>query len=145
MTNPLLRTLISEMVETYLEESYEDNVIESIFEEVSDETWEAIEEAILSELSPATLDSYKNKAFKQLKRSADQSRSALKQSTRDKHTKIADKRNKGVGSVLKRGMVNQMNKGTEVDVPRGFRSGDYKGRSMTGKTPEQMKADRDNK
>lgn len=58
MTNPLLRTLISEMVETYLEESYNDDLIESIFNEVSDETWEAIEEAIMNELSEETYDLY---------------------------------------------------------------------------------------
>ena len=39
MSHPLLRTLISEMVETYLEESYNDDLIESIFNEVSEETW----------------------------------------------------------------------------------------------------------
>jgi hypothetical protein len=49
MSHPLLRTLISEMVETYLEESYEDDLVESIFEEVSNETWEAIEEARILE------------------------------------------------------------------------------------------------
>jgi hypothetical protein len=58
MSHPLLRTLISEMVESYLEESYGNHIIESIFEEVSEETWEAIEEAILSELSPETYDLY---------------------------------------------------------------------------------------
>lgn len=58
MAHPLLRTLISEMIENYLEESYEDNLVESIFEEVSEETWEAIEEAILNELSPKTYDLY---------------------------------------------------------------------------------------
>jgi hypothetical protein len=62
MSHPLLKSLISEMVESYLEESYEDDLIESIFEEVSDETWEAIEEAILNELSPKTLASYTKKA-----------------------------------------------------------------------------------
>ena len=69
MSHPLLKSLISEMVESYLEESYEDDLIESIFEEVSDETWEAIEEAILNELSPQTLSSYKKKANTALKRS----------------------------------------------------------------------------
>lgn len=58
MTNTLLRNLISEMVESYLEESIQDDLVESIFEEVSPETWIAIEEAILNELSPATLKSY---------------------------------------------------------------------------------------
>jgi hypothetical protein len=64
MSHPLLRTLIAEMVESYLEESYEDDLVESIFEEVSDETWEAIEEAILNELSPELAKRYHSKAFK---------------------------------------------------------------------------------
>lgn len=63
MSHPLLKTLISEMVESYLEESYNDDLVESIFEEVSEETWEAIEEAILNELSPATLKSYRDAAL----------------------------------------------------------------------------------
>lgn len=50
------------MIGDYLEESYEDDLVESIFEEVSEETWEAIEEAILNELSPKTLASYVKKA-----------------------------------------------------------------------------------
>jgi hypothetical protein len=50
------------MVESYLEESYEDDLVESIFEEVSEETWEAIQEAILNELSPDTLKRYINKS-----------------------------------------------------------------------------------
>jgi hypothetical protein len=63
MTNQIIRELISEMIESYLEESYDgEDLLESIFEEVSDETWEAIEEAILNELSPKTLQSYLKKA-----------------------------------------------------------------------------------
>jgi hypothetical protein len=62
MSNNILKSLIGELVESYLEESYEDDLVESIFEEVSEETWEAIEEAILNELSPKTLASYVNKA-----------------------------------------------------------------------------------
>ena len=65
MSHPLLKALISEMVGDYLNESYEDDLVESIFEEVSDETWEAIEEAILNELSPKTLTSYRKKAKNQ--------------------------------------------------------------------------------
>jgi hypothetical protein len=45
-----------------LEESYEDDLVESIFEEVSEETWEAIEEAILNELSPGVLKRYLDKS-----------------------------------------------------------------------------------
>ncbi len=79
MSHPLFRTLISEMVGDYLNESYEDDLMESIFEEVSDETWEAIEEAILNELSPKTLSSYVKKA----NRSANKSFSnAIKQQSR---------------------------------------------------------------
>lgn len=63
MTNPIIRELISEMIQNYLEESHEgENLLESIYEEVSDETWKAIEEAILNELSPKTLQSYLKKA-----------------------------------------------------------------------------------
>jgi len=62
VSHPLLRTLIEEMIGNYLEESYEDDLVESIFNEVSEETWEAIEEAILNELSPTLLARYRNKA-----------------------------------------------------------------------------------
>jgi hypothetical protein len=62
MSHPLLKSLIESMIGNYLEESYGDDLVESIFEEVSDETWEAIEEAILNELSPDTLKSYWEKA-----------------------------------------------------------------------------------
>jgi hypothetical protein len=68
MSNNILRSLISEMVGDYLNESHEDDLIESIFEEVSEETWEAIEEAILNELSPNTLQSYVKKAAADEKR-----------------------------------------------------------------------------
>jgi hypothetical protein len=62
MPNNILRSLISEMIGDYLNESHEDDLIESIFEEVSEETWEAIEEAILNELSPELMARYRNKA-----------------------------------------------------------------------------------
>ena len=58
----ILKQLIENMIGEYLSESYEDDLVESIFEEVSSDTWEAIEEAILSELSPALLKRYKDKA-----------------------------------------------------------------------------------
>lgn len=57
-----MKKLVENMISDYLEESYEDDIVESIFEEVSDETWEDIEEAILSELSPGTLKKYIGKA-----------------------------------------------------------------------------------
>jgi len=62
MSNEILRSLIESTISGYLNESHEDDLIESIFEEVSEETWEAIEEAILSELSPGTYKNYMNKA-----------------------------------------------------------------------------------
>jgi len=59
----IMKQLIESMITGYLEESYEDdNIVESIFEEVSEETWEAIEEAILNELSPKTLARYAHDA-----------------------------------------------------------------------------------
>jgi hypothetical protein len=89
MSNSLLRTLISEMVETYLEESYEDDLVESIFEEVSNETWEAIEEAILNELSPKTLASYTKKATKSL----DKAKSTIKKDNDEMERHNTDLRN----------------------------------------------------
>jgi hypothetical protein len=73
----IMKQLIENMIGDYLNESYEDDLVESIFEEVSDETWEAIQEAILNELSPDTLKRYINKSTrdqdkrKQLARAAD--------------------------------------------------------------------------
>jgi hypothetical protein len=52
------------MVGDYLNESHEDDLVRSIFEEVSEETWDAIQEAILSELSPAVLNRYVNKSIR---------------------------------------------------------------------------------
>jgi hypothetical protein len=60
MTIP--KQLIENMIGDYLNESYEGDLVESVFEEVSEETWEAIEEAILNELSPKTLASYVKKS-----------------------------------------------------------------------------------
>lgn len=71
MSNPLLRTIIFEMVGDYLNESHEDYLVKSIFEEVSSETWEAIQEAILNELSPKTLEKYRKKAGKQAEKAWD--------------------------------------------------------------------------
>lgn len=61
----MLKDIIESMIIGYLNESEEDGLMESIFQEVSEETWEAIEEAILLELSPETLASYKKKAWNQ--------------------------------------------------------------------------------
>jgi len=69
MSNRVLRSIISEMVGDYLNESHEDDLVKSIFEEVSSETWDAIQEAILSELSPAVLNRYVNKSIKNQEKS----------------------------------------------------------------------------
>ena len=61
----MLKSIIESMIVGYLSESVEDDLLETVFQEVSEETWEAIEEAILLELSPETLKSYKKKAFSQ--------------------------------------------------------------------------------
>lgn len=61
----MLKDIIESMIIGYLSESTEDNLLEDIFSEVSEETWEAIEEAILLELSPETLAYYKKKAWNQ--------------------------------------------------------------------------------
>lgn len=61
----MLKNIVESMILGYLNESIEDDLLESIFQEVSEETWEAIEEAILLELSPETLASYKKKAWNQ--------------------------------------------------------------------------------
>ena len=59
MSNTVLKSLIAERISVYLQESAESySIIDSIFEEVSDETWEAIEEAIINELSEETLELY---------------------------------------------------------------------------------------
>lgn len=58
-----MKQLIEEMIGTYLGEDYDD-LSESILDELSEETIEAIEEAILMELSPALLDRYRDKAEK---------------------------------------------------------------------------------
>lgn len=95
MSHPLLRTLISEMVESYLEESYGDDLIESIFDEVSEETWEAIEEAILNELSPGLLDRYRKAAWKDAGKHYRKVDTAKTDSATDRHYKQGDKRMKG--------------------------------------------------
>jgi hypothetical protein len=64
----ILKQLIESMIGDYLNESYEDDLVESIFEEVSEETWDAIQEAILNELSPELLQRYKSIAKRDLGR-----------------------------------------------------------------------------
>lgn len=56
----MLKQLIENMIYDYLE----DDLVESVFEEVSPQTWEAIEEAILNELSPELLKRYINKSIR---------------------------------------------------------------------------------
>jgi hypothetical protein len=55
MSNDMVKSLISEMIEAKLDETSSNDLLASIFEEVSEETWQSIEEAILAELSPSTM------------------------------------------------------------------------------------------
>jgi hypothetical protein len=109
MSHPLLKALISEMVGDYLNESYEDDLVESIFEEVSDETWEAIEEAILNELSPKTLASYVKKASQSAARNAETSGKHWEKSTNASDIDAADRY--FVSSVAKGAKSNKRLKG----------------------------------
>ncbi len=110
MSHTLLKSLISEMVESYLEESYEDDIIESIFEEVSDETWEAIEEAILNELSPKTLQSYMKKSDKSLNKLASQ-RDRVEKDMK-KHQNALGKRSAAEKAAFRSTTQSQHNKAT---------------------------------
>ncbi len=85
----ILRTLISEMVESYLEESQKDDIVESIFEQVSDETWEAIEEAILAELDMNTAAKFIKK--KALSGASSMAKNALHKSVFSDAQNVADK------------------------------------------------------
>jgi hypothetical protein len=64
----ILKQLIENMIGNYLNESNDYDLAEEIFEEVSPETWEAIQEAILNELSPELLQRYKSVAKRDVKR-----------------------------------------------------------------------------
>ena len=89
----------------------------------------------LDELSPATLKSYKKKATKQYKQSANKRMpgggdygSATKKA-QDKHQKRFDKRHKGIGSEIKRTSDSDIH----LKDPKGLVRKDPKSNSMTGK------------
>ena len=97
----------------------------------------------LDELSPETLKSYKKKAMKQYKQSADKKQvggvsGTAKQSTADKHQKRFDKRHKGIGSEIKRTTDSDIH----LKDPKGLVRKDPKSNSMTGKpAPYKNKAE----
>ena len=89
----------------------------------------------LDELSPATLKSYKKKATKQYKQSANKRMpgggdygSATK-AAQDKHQKRFDKRHKGIGSEIKRTTDSDIH----LKDPKGLVRKNPKANSMTGK------------
>jgi hypothetical protein len=100
MSNPVLKSLIESMIVNHLEESYEDDLVESIFDEISEETWEAIEEAILNELSPQTLSSYKKKAWKSAGQSYRKVDTAKSKEAEDRAYAQGDKRMAGYARAL---------------------------------------------
>jgi hypothetical protein len=110
MSNPLLRSLVESMIGNYLEESYEDDLMESIFEEVSAETWEAIEEAILNELSPKTLTSYMKKSDKSLDKLSSQRGRIVKEIK--KHYDAINKRSAAEKAAYRATTQSQHNKAT---------------------------------
>ena len=89
----------------------------------------------IDELSPATLKSYKKKAVKQYKQSANKRNpgggdygSATK-AAQDKHQKRFDKRHKGIGSEIKRTTDSDIH----LKDPKGLVRRDPKANSLTGK------------
>jgi len=98
----------------------------------------------LDELSPATLKSYKKKAVKQYKQSANKRMpgggdygSATK-AAQDKHQKRFDKRHKGIGSEIKRTTDSDIH----LKDPKGLVRKDPKANSLTGKpAPYKNKAE----
>ena len=105
-------------------------------------SYEEVEQ--LDELSPETLKSYKKKAMKQYKQSANKRQpgggdfgSATK-SAQDKHQKRFDKRHKGIGSEIKRTTDSDIH----LKDPKGLVRKDPKSNSMTGKpAPYKNKAE----
>ena len=92
------------------EEDFDADLLEQI-SEMDDDAFESfcqfVAEADLQELSPELLKRYRDKAFPQYDKSrkaahGDSLERAKKQSTRDKHDKVFQKRNKGIGSADKR-------------------------------------------
>jgi hypothetical protein len=98
----------------------------------------------LDELSPETLKSYKKKAMKQYKQSANKRNpgggdygSATKKA-QDKHQKRFDKRHKGIGSEIKRTTDSDIH----LKDPKGLVRKDPKSNSLTGKpAPYKHKAE----
>lgn len=95
MSNPVLKSLIAEQIQGYLNESDESDLIESIFSEVSEETWNAIEEAILSEISHDTLKRYRKAAWDKAGEHYDDAIDAETDDEHDRHMAKGDKRMKG--------------------------------------------------
>ncbi len=98
----------------------------------------------LDELSPATLKSYKKKALKQYKQSANKRMpgggdygSATKKA-QDKHQKRFDKRHKGIGSEIKRTTDSDIH----LKDPKGLVRKNPKANSLSGKpAPYKYKAE----
>jgi hypothetical protein len=98
----------------------------------------------LDELSPATLKSYKKKAMKQYKQSANKRMpgggdygSATKKA-QDKHQKRFDKRHKGIGSEIKRTTDSDIH----LKDPKGLVRKNPKANSLSGKpAPYKYKAE----
>jgi|TARA_A200000159_G_scaffold146234_1_gene152418 hypothetical protein len=106
---------------------------------------ESVEETEqLDELSPATLKSYKKKAMKQYKQSANKRMpgggdygSATKKA-QDKHQKRFDKRHKGIGSEIKRTTDSDIH----LKDPKGLVRKNPKANSLSGKpAPYKYKAE----
>jgi len=98
-------------------------------------------EAQLDELSPETLSNYRKKAFKSYKKSSDAlgrtanfSRRVYSDKGIAKHTKIADKRHKGIGSADKRSRARSGNDHVgrwDLDKDAGYHT-------LSKKTSKQM-------
>ena len=106
----LIENKIDKAIDSYFSEDFDADLLEQI-SEMDDYTFESfcqfVAEADLQELSPELLKRYRDKAFPQYDKSrkaahGDSLERAKKQSTRDKHDKVFQKRNKGIGSADKR-------------------------------------------
>ena len=121
----IMKQLIESMITGYLEESYEDdNIVESIFEEVSEETWEAIEEAILNELSPETMARYADAATDDYMRKS-----------------RYDSRKKGIDTALKKiGAGSGTRKQVQKRLERGRKSYDSEMHSARHRNPDRLQS-----
>lgn len=106
----LIENKMDKAINSYFSEDFDADLLEQI-SEMDDDTFESfcqfVAEADLQELSPELLKRYRDKAFPQYDKSrkaahGDSLEKAKKQSTRDKHDKVYQKRNKGIGSADKR-------------------------------------------